>query len=702
MPAAASVGTASQRGGRSAVSVVMPFHGPEHERLLALSRLSRIRLGEGDELILSENRAMGPPPPRGPAPADVRVVAASEELSSYYARNVGADTAAGEWILFIDADCVPDPAIIDRYFAARLADRVGVVAGGVRPALQQRSLAARYARSRGHIDETWHIRGRPLPAGVTANLLVRRAAWESLGGFHEGVRSGADVEFCWRVQEAGWSFAHRPEAFVEHLHPDGLSAILRKTRRHAAGRLWVNRRYSGAYERPRPARQLVRSLGGAALFAARGEWERSVFKLIDATWHGADAAGYALGDNRAPRPLSPAEPAAPGRKVLFMTDAAPARSETFVQGEAEALASLGVAVRMEASARPARSDRARARSLPLDYMEDDPPREKAAAMVWLATRHPMRVLRDLSGRRRMPGEQAWPLTALAPAARRLASGGEAHVHVHFGAAAALHGLRISRLAGVPFSIAWHGYDVYQKPVSVPEKLRAAALSTAACEYMRRDLVAIGGEDLADRIAVVPMGVDPEVFRRRSAPPDQRRVAAIGRLVEKKGFVHLVRAAAELRDRGAGVELRIYGEGPLREDLEREIERLGLAATARIEPLWGAEAVREALERTDVLAVPSVVASDGDRDSMPVVAKEALAMELPVIASDEVGLPELIEDGWGRLVTPGDEHALAQAIEEVLALPASRRTAMGAAGRQVVLDRFTVEREARRLAQLIGV
>jgi colanic acid/amylovoran biosynthesis glycosyltransferase len=97
----------------------------------------------------------------------------------------------------------------------------------------------------------------------------------------------------------------------------------------------------------------------------------------------------------------------------------------------------------------------------------------------------------------------------------------------------------------------------------------------------------------------------------------------------------------------------------------------------------------------------VIASDGDRDSMPVVVKEALAMEAPVVASDEVGLPELVSEEWGRLVPPGDPEALASAIDELLSLPAEERIRMGRAGREWVLSACSLDRETARLAALIA-
>jgi colanic acid/amylovoran biosynthesis glycosyltransferase len=100
-------------------------------------------------------------------------------------------------------------------------------------------------------------------------------------------------------------------------------------------------------------------------------------------------------------------------------------------------------------------------------------------------------------------------------------------------------------------------------------------------------------------------------------------------------------------------------------------------------------------------MPCVVAPDGDRDSMPVVVKEAMAMELMVVATDEVGLPECVRAPWGRLVPPGDPDALRAALEEVLALPVEERAAAGAAGRAWVLEHADVQRETARLAALIA-
>jgi glycosyltransferase involved in cell wall biosynthesis len=243
------------------------------------------------------------------------------------------------------------------------------------------------------------------------------------------------------------------------------------------------------------------------------------------------------------------------------------------------------------------------------------------------------------------------------------------------------------------------YDIYKLPRNLEEKLGAADLVTSGCDYTVRDLQRIAGHEADGRVARIVMGVDPEHFRRRRPYPGGRTVVAVGRLVEKKGFVHLIRAAAHPALAGSVERVSIVGEGPLREHLEAEIERLGVGDVVELAGRREPDEVRDLLESADVLAMPCVVAADGDRDSMPVVVKEALAMEVPVVVSEEVGLPELVRPEFGRLVPPADSDALAEALAELLSLPPEQRAEMGRAGRAFVAERANVHIETARLSEL---
>jgi glycosyltransferase involved in cell wall biosynthesis len=107
-----------------------------------------------------------------------------------------------------------------------------------------------------------------------------------------------------------------------------------------------------------------------------------------------------------------------------------------------------------------------------------------------------------------------------------------------------------------------------------------------------------------------------------------------------------------------------------------------------------------MQDADVLAMPCVVAHDGDRDSMPVVVKEAMALELLVVASDEVGLPECVKPPWGFLAPPGEAAALAGQLRAALALGLSARAAAGAAGRAWVVAHADVDAETAAMAAFI--
>jgi colanic acid/amylovoran biosynthesis glycosyltransferase len=199
---------------------------------------------------------------------------------------------------------------------------------------------------------------------------------------------------------------------------------------------------------------------------------------------------------------------------------------------------------------------------------------------------------------------------------------------------------------------------------------------------------------------VIMGIDGGRLERRLARPDGRRVVSVGRLVEKKGFADLIAAAALLDERGDAIDLAIVGDGPLRDSLAAQIEAAGLGDHVELLGARQPEDVLALVEQADVFCLPCVVAANGDRDSMPVVVKEALALEVPVVVTDEVGLPELVRPDWGMLVPPRNPAALADALATLLAHPASERAAMGRAGRAFVLEHCNVDTETARLAALI--
>jgi colanic acid/amylovoran biosynthesis glycosyltransferase len=335
--------------------------------------------------------------------------------------------------------------------------------------------------------------------------------------------------------------------------------------------------------------------------------------------------------------------------------------------------------------------------LPVHYATDESRRDRVRALAWLAATHPVRGAADALARLLRPKPDRGPRTRrIALRACRVAAMGPVHVHTHFAFGVADDAYRVARLLGVPTSLTAHARDIYIHRAKLQQRLVRSEFVTSGCDYTVAELKRVMGAEHSHKAFRQVMGVDHEAFQRSSPLPGTRHVVAVGRLVEKKGFVYLVRAAAQLPD----VSVSIAGEGPQREMLEAEIARLGVASRVTLLGAADPDRVRGLLETADILCMPCVVAEDGDRDSMPVVVKEAMAMELCVVATAEVGLPEIVRPPFGELVPPRDPDALARAIERTLALdPAARREA-GAAARRFVIEHADVTEETRKLSRWI--
>jgi GT2 family glycosyltransferase len=276
---------------RPAVSVVVPFRGDRAAAAGTLEAMARIELGQADELVFADNTDEGV---LAAVTGDGhRVVSATSERSSYHARNVGARAAtAGAWLLFIDADCVPAPDLLDAYFSAPVPSSCGVLAGQISGDRSQRGLMPRYARSRNYLSQTEGLHGKAGTAAATANLLVRRVAFDAVGGFAEGIRSGGDVDLCWRLRKAGWTLQYRHGAGVVHRHRETLRGFMDQVARYGAGARWLDVRHPGSSPRWPLVHGLVGSAKDVATNLMRGRFEEATFRAIDGLGLVAHNVGY--------------------------------------------------------------------------------------------------------------------------------------------------------------------------------------------------------------------------------------------------------------------------------------------------------------------------------------------------------------------------------------------------------------------------
>lgn len=285
---------------------------------------------------------------------------------------------------------------------------------------------------------------------------------------------------------------------------------------------------------------------------------------------------------------------------------------------------------------------------------------------------------------------------LGPEARAL---GAEHLHAHFASGANLAALVAARLMGVPFSFTIHAVDLYARPVRLCQTLKAASFAVTISEYNRRHVASLCGQALAWRIHIVRAGIDTAPLAELArAPGPVPLILSVGRLVEKKGHRYLIEAAGLLRDQGIDCRTLIVGDGPLRAELAALVEQLGLGDRLTLEPPVTQERLRELYATADVFALPCVIAADGDRDGIPVSLMEAMAAGLPVVSTPISGIPELVDDAVGCLVTPNDPLDLARALANLLADPA-KRLALGEAARERVRQQFDVARSAEQLERL---
>jgi colanic acid/amylovoran biosynthesis glycosyltransferase len=289
---------------------------------------------------------------------------------------------------------------------------------------------------------------------------------------------------------------------------------------------------------------------------------------------------------------------------------------------------------------------------------------------------------------------------LAAAAYQLRRQGFTHLHAHWADKATEVAMVLSRLLELPFSFTCHAVDIFVSPRYLKEKLRAARFVVTVSDYNKRYLMTHHGLDLEDKIHVIYPLIDVHRFSPRpSLHCNGVNILSVGRLVEKKGYPYAVEAAQLLKARGHRFVWKIVGEGRDRPQLEVAIRDHGLNGSVRLLGKLPPADVNSLLDQATAFVLPCVVASNGDREGMPAVLIEAMAKEVPVVATTSVGIPELVKDGAGLLVPPRDSVALAEAVEQIITSDRSLQEEMGRTGRRIVEREFDARHLAGRLIAL---
>ncbi len=418
-------------------------------------------------------------------------------------------------------------------------------------------------------------------------------------------------------------------------------------------------------------------------------------------------------DDRPPRRHPPADVGAPGTdggggdrplpRVGYVVKRYPRYSETFVVTEILAHEAAGLPVEIFALGSPLEPHFqdciARVRA-PVHYLSAEGGR---AGDLWAALGRAADAFPgfwpSLEAARGEQGRDVHQAVLLALAVR---ARGVDHLHAHFASSAATVARLAARFARVPFTLTAHAKDIFHDAVDDADlrtKFAEAAAVVTVSEFNLRYLRERLGPDPTARLRRVYNGLD--LARLRFDPPRHRAraVVAAGRLVEKKGFADLIEACAILVARGVDFTCQIIGDGELGPALREQAARPALAGRVTMLGARPQAEVFGLIGRGAAFAAPCVVGADSNRDGLPTVLLEAMALGTPCVSTAVTGIPEAVRDGETGIIVPQhDPPAVADALQRLLD-DADLRVRLAVRARQLVEAEFDGQANAAELREL---
>ncbi len=392
----------------------------------------------------------------------------------------------------------------------------------------------------------------------------------------------------------------------------------------------------------------------------------------------------------------------------------PRISETFISNEILLLEELGIPIRIFSMRHPreafchesVRRIRARVDYLPTELYEDFNRLLWAASLQ--AVLHPGRFRAALqkSGERfartRSMGTIKHLLQGCYLASLLHKAPEVVHLHAHFAHSPTSVALFSSLLTGIPFSFTGHAKDIYtQNQAQLREKIDLARFMVTCTGYNKKFLNTLAPQT-ATPVHRVYHGIDLSLFHgniTRRIPEPPYRLLTVARLTAKKGIDTILAALAILRDKSIDFNYTLIGDGDQREQVLARIFELKLQDHCRwLGTLPHEQVVRE-FEQADVFVLGCRIAKNGDRDGIPNVLVESLAMGLPAVATTVSALPEIVRPGrTGLLVTPDNPQDMARALQKILT-DNERRTTCIRTGRELVTDSFNNRLLIQELAEI---
>ena len=270
-----------------------------------------------------------------------------------------------------------------------------------------------------------------------------------------------------------------------------------------------------------------------------------------------------------------------------------------------------------------------------------------------------------------------------------------HFHAHFAGGSKFGAKYASNYFEVPFTVTTHAADLYKGPKknSIVSLLQSATRIVTISEYNKKRIHE--QYTSATPIDIIRAGIRPEKFASTNGS-ESNRILTISRFVEKKGLKYALEAVNIVTEAFPDLEYHLIGSGELEHDLRQKTQKLGINENVSFLNNVTDKRLVSELDKASCFLLPCVVAESGDRDGIPVVLMEAMAMETPPISTNISGIPELIENKTNGILTkPRDPEATADAIMSLLKNE-SIREKYGKVARKKIVSDYNINTETKKL------